>query len=181
MHKSLAFFGAAARRTRGRDLENKTALPDLIFIMVFGKRRKISSVCLFSQCWKTFRLTGVCLHLNPDGWYDFQIRLGKSTPIPYSWEGKHGTFKFSLIPLFSLASVQEKAAHLQFMLCPTGKEGTQGLRWIFYQPCASFFPALLDLDIPEGGAIGLNLNFTSLDFFLPMCDDIHNPTFSFIP
>ena len=90
MHKSLAFFGAAARRTHGRDLENKTALPDLIFIMVFGKRRKISSVCLFSQSWKTFRLTGVCLHLNPDGWYDFQIRLGKSTPIPYSWEGKHG-------------------------------------------------------------------------------------------
>ena len=40
MHKSLAFFGAAARRTRGRDLENKTALPDLIFIMVFGKEEK---------------------------------------------------------------------------------------------------------------------------------------------
>ena len=45
----------------------------------------------------------------------------------------------------------------------------------FFQLCSP------DLDIPEGGAIGLNLNFTSLDFFLPMCDDIHNPTFSFIP
>ena len=39
MHKSRAFFGAA-RDGHGRDLETKTALPDLIFIMVFGKEEK---------------------------------------------------------------------------------------------------------------------------------------------